>query len=125
MPLLDIFWSMLLFFLFVGWIWLLISIFGDIFRSDLSGGTKAFWTIFIILLPLIGVLVYLLVHGGEMQQRSVQHAVRLQEAQQAYIRDVAGTSASSADELSKLAELRDKGVISEEEFRSQKAKLLA
>jgi hypothetical protein len=125
MPLLDIFWSMLLFFLFVGWIWLLISIFGDIFRSDLTGGAKAVWTVFVVLVPLIGVLAYLLVHGGEMQDRSVQHAAKVRDAQQAYIRDAAGTSASTADELSKLAQLHDAGVISDDEFGAQKAKLLA
>ncbi len=125
MPLLDLFWSMLWFFLFIAWIWLLISIFGDIFRSDMTGGSKAVWTVFVVLVPLLGVLVYLIVHGGQMQQRSVEHASKVQQAQQDYIRGVAGTSASTAEELSKLAQLRDTGVISDEEFRSQKAKLLA
>ncbi len=125
MPLLDLFWTMLWFFLFVAWIWLLISVFGDIFRTDMSGGAKAAWTVFVVLVPLIGVLTYLIAHGGDMQQRSVRHAARVQQAQDDYIRGVAGTSASTADELAKLAQLRDTGVLSSDEFRSQKARLLA
>jgi thiosulfate reductase cytochrome b subunit len=127
MPLLDIFWTMLWFFLFFAWIWLLISIFADIFRSDMSGWSKALWTIFVIVLPLLGVLIYLIVNGGDMQERSIKQASDLEKAQQDYIRSVAGggEGASTADELAKLGELRDKGVISAEEFDAQKAKLLA
>ena len=72
MPLLDLFWAMLWFFLFFAWIWLLISIFADIFRSDdLGGWAKAFWTIFVVILPLLGVLVYLIARGGSMQERAM------------------------------------------------------
>ncbi len=125
MPLLDLFWTILYIFLLFAWIWLLISVFGDIFRSDLSGWGKAGWTIFVILVPLLGVLIYLIVHGGDMQERSVRDAVAADAAQREYIRSVAGTSPSTADELEKLAALRDQGVISEQDFDAQKARLLA
>lgn len=125
MPLLDIFWAMLWFFLFFAWIWLLISIFGDIFRSDTSGWAKAGWTVFVIALPLLGVLVYLIANGGEMQERSMRQAAEAERAQRDYIRGLASSSTSTADELAKLAELRDTGVISDAEFDGQKATLLA
>jgi hypothetical protein len=124
MPLLDLFWTILYIFLLFAWIWLLIVVFGDIFRSDMSGWGKAGWTIFVILLPILGVLVYLIVHGGDMQDRSTRAAIAVDQAQQDYIRSVAGTSSSAADELGKLAALRDSGAISEAEFDTQKTKLL-
>jgi hypothetical protein len=74
MPVLDLFWAMLWFFLFIVWIWLLISIFADLFRSDSSGWAKAFWVIFVIVLPFLGVLVYLIVNGGKMRERSIESA---------------------------------------------------
>ncbi len=123
----QVFWSMLWFFMFFIWLWLLISLFGDIFRSaDLSGGAKAMWTIFIIILPFLGVLVYLIVRGNSMQERALKQAAD-QEAQfRGYVQTVAATSGGgSADELAKLADLRDKGVISEAEFQTAKAKALA
>jgi hypothetical protein len=123
----QVFWSMLWFFMFFIWIWLLISLFGDIFRSsDLSGGAKAMWTIFIIILPFLGVLVYLIVRGNSMQDRALKDAAS-QEAQfKSYVQSVASTSGGgSADELAKLADLRDKGVISPAEFDAAKAKALA
>jgi len=123
----QVFWSMLWFFMFFIWIWLLISLFGDIFRSsDLSGGAKAMWTIFIIILPFLGVLVYLIVRGNSMQDRALKDAAS-QEAQfKTYVQSVASTSGGgAADELAKLADLRDKGVISPAEFDAAKAKALA
>jgi type VI protein secretion system component VasK len=123
----QVFWSMLWFFMFFIWIWLLISLFGDIFRSsDLSGGAKAMWTIFIIILPFLGVLVYLIVRGNSMQDRALKDAAN-QEAQfKSYVQSVATTSGGgAADELAKLADLRDKGVISPAEFDAAKAKALA
>jgi hypothetical protein len=123
----QVFWSMLWFFMFFIWIWLLISLFGDIFRSsDLSGGAKAMWTIFIIILPFLGVLVYLIVRGNSMQDRALKDAAS-QEAQfKSYVQSVASTSGGgAADELAKLADLRDKGVISPAEFDAAKAKALA
>ena len=122
----QVFWSMLWFFMFFIWIWLLISLFGDIFRSqDLSGGAKALWTIFIIILPFLGVLVYLIVRGKSMQDRALKDAAN-QEAQfRGYVQSVAGSGGGSADEIAKLADLRDKGVISDAEFQAAKAKALA
>lgn len=124
MPLFDILWAMLWFFMFVVWIWLLISIFADIFRSEISGWAKAGWTIFVVFLPFLGVLVYLIANGGKMQERSMKQAADVQQAQNAYIRDVAGSGGGTADELEKLAKLKDSGVLSDQEFAAQKAKLL-
>jgi hypothetical protein len=126
-PLLDLFWAMLWFFLFFAWIWLLISIFGDIFRSDdLSGWAKAFWTIFVVILPWLGVLVYLIARGGKMQERAAAEMAQREQATRQYIQQAAGSGgASSADELEKLARLRDSGTITAEEFAAQKAKILA
>ena len=123
MPLLDLFWSMLWFFLFFVWIWLLITIFADIFRSEISGWGKAGWTLFVIILPFLGVLIYLIANGDDMQMRAVQQASSKEQAQRDYIQSVSSSS-SSADELSRFAALRDSGAITEEEFQAQKAKLL-
>ena len=127
MPLLDLFWTTLWFFLFIAWIWLLISIIADIFRSDdLSGWARALWILFVIVVPWLGALIYLIARGSSMQERSIQDAAKRQQATRQYIQEVASDSgSSSADELTKLAQLRDSGVISAEEFAAQKAKLLA
>ncbi len=124
MPLFDLFWSMLWIFLFIIWIWLLISVFIDIFRSDISGWGKALWVIFVIVLPFLGVLIYLIAHGDDMQKRSMDQAMDQQAAQAAYIQDVAG-SGSTADELEKLKGLHDRGVLTDDEFAAQKQKVLA
>ena len=124
MPLLDLFWAMLWFFLFIAWIWLLISIFADIFRSDIGGFGKAVWVIFVIVLPFLGVLIYLIAHGGDMQKRAFEQASGQQRAQQEYIQSVAGSGGSSAAELEKLAGLHQQGVLTDEEFVSQKSKVL-
>ncbi|MGI9667891.1 MAG: SHOCT domain-containing protein [Acidimicrobiia bacterium] len=125
MPILDLFFAMLWFFLFFLWIWLLITIFVDIFRSEISGWAKAGWVVFVIVLPFLGVLVYLIANGGKMQERAMKQAAQQQQAQAAYIQDVAGSSSSNADELSKLADLHKQGVLTDDEFAAQKAKLLA
>ncbi|MCH9815494.1 MAG: SHOCT domain-containing protein [Actinomycetia bacterium] len=127
MPLLDLFWTMLIFFLFFIWIWLLISIFADIFRSDDMGGwAKALWVVFVVIVPFLGVLIYLIVRGQSMQQRSIATATKQQQAEQAYIRQTAGAgTGSAADQLAKLAELHDSGALTDAEFESQKAKVLA
>lgn len=122
---LDFFWFMLWFFLWVIWIWLLIRIFADIFRSEISGWAKAGWVLFVVVLPFLGVLVYLIAQGGDMAQREMKSARAVQKAQADYIRDVAGGGGGVASELEKLASLRDSGVITAEEFEAQKAKLLA
>ena len=123
----QVFWSMLWFFCFFIWIWLLIRVFADIFRShEMSGGAKALWIIFVIVLPYLGVLVYLIARGKEMTQHSIEDAQARDAAQRQYIQSVTGGSAGSpADEIARLADLKDKGVISEEEFQAGKAKALA
>jgi hypothetical protein len=123
-PLLNLFWSMMVFFLWVVWIWLLIWVFIDIFRShDLSGWAKALWVLFVVILPYLGVLVYLIARGGKMHERAEQQAYRQDQEARAYVQQAAGTS--TADQLAKLADLRDRGVISAEEFEREKAKVLA
>jgi ABC-type multidrug transport system fused ATPase/permease subunit len=126
-PLLNLFWTMFEFFLWVAWIWILIMVFIDIFRShDLSGWAKALWLIFVLVIPLIGVLVYLIARGGEMQDRAVRQAQQQDAEARRYIQQAAAESpASSADQLAKLADLRDRGVITAEEFDREKAKVLA
>jgi hypothetical protein len=124
-PLLGAFWTIFEIFLWVIWIWILIWIFVDIFRSeDLSGWGKALWFIFVLFIPLIGVLVYLIARGGKMQQRAMRQAQQQDEAFRSYVQDVAA-SPSPADQLAKLADLRDRGVITAQEFEREKAKLLA
>jgi hypothetical protein len=124
MPLMDLFWTMLWLFLMFAWFWLLITVFSDIFRSDdLGGWGKALWVLFTIFLPYLGVLVYLITRGGSMQERSTRDMVAREQMTRAYIQEVA-TSGSNADELAKLADLRERGVITTEEFNQQKAKLL-
>jgi type VI protein secretion system component VasK len=125
-PLLELFWTMLWFFLFVAWIYLLIVIITDIFRSDdMSGWSKALWVLFILIIPILGVLVYLIARGDEMSKRAAADYRRRDEEMRAYVRDAAGTTGTSAaDELTKLAALRDAGTITPEEFAAQKAKLL-
>ena len=123
----QVFWSMLWFFLFFIWIWMLIVVFSDIFRSpDLSGWGKALWTIFIIVVPYLGVFVYLIARGHKMQEHAVQAAQAQDAAMREYVQNVAATSGGgAADELARLAGLRDQGVISEAEFQQAKAKALS
>jgi len=124
-PLLGAFWTILEVFLWVLWIWVLIYVFIDIFRSsDLSGWAKALWFVFVLFIPLIGVLVYLIARGSKMQERAVQSARQQDRDFRAYVQDTAG-SQTPADQLAKLADLRDRGVISAEEFEREKAKVLA
>jgi hypothetical protein len=124
-PLLGAFWTVFEIFLWVIWIWILIYVFIDIFRSrDLSGWAKALWFIFVLFIPLIGVLVYLIARGGSMHERAVKEAQQQDQEARRYIQDVAGAP-SSADQLAKLADLRDRGVITADEFEQQKAKVLA
>ncbi len=126
-PILDFFLTMLYFFLFVIWIWLLIAVFIDIFRShDMGGWAKALWVIFIIVLPFLGVFVYLIARGGKMHERAGRDAAQQQKAFDEYVRQAAGTPGNSAaDQLSKLANLKSQGVITDAEFDAQKSKILA
>jgi Short C-terminal domain/Phospholipase_D-nuclease N-terminal len=125
-PLLDAFWTILEIFLWVIWIWILITVFVDIFRShDLSGGAKALWFVFVLFIPLVGVLVYLIARGGSMHERSVQVARHNDQAFRDYVQSVSKPSGDTADQLDKLASLRDRGVITSDEFEREKAKVLA
>jgi hypothetical protein len=121
----QVFWSMLYFFFFFIAIWLFIAIFADIFRSrDLSGWGKALWTLLVILLPFLGICAYLIARGGKMSEHAVQDA----QAQQEYFRSqvqAAVNTTNGADELAKLAALKDQGVISDAEFQKMKARLVA
>jgi hypothetical protein len=124
-PLLGAFWTILWLFLFFIWIWILISVFVDIFRShDLGGWGKALWVIFVIILPFLGVFIYLIARGGKMHERAVQQAAQQEKEFRGYVQDVAAGS-DPAEQLTKLADLKDRGVITEEEFTAQKAKILA
>jgi len=125
MPLLDLFWSMLWFFMFFVWIWLLITIFADIFRSEQSGWAKAGWVIFVIVLPFLGVLIYLIAQGSNMQDRAMKQASDQAAAQRDYIQSVSGGGSSAADEVEKLAKLHAAGTLTDQEFAAQKAKALA
>jgi len=123
----QLLWSMLWFFMFIIWFWLLMTVFGDIFRSDdLGGWGKALWIIFIVVFIWLGVLVYFIARGKGMQERSIKAMQAQQAAQQEYIRSVAGAStASTSEELARLADLRDKGAITDDEFQALKAKTIA
>ena len=120
----QVFLSMLYFFLFFIWIWLLIVVFSDIFRShDLSGLAKTLWVIFVILVPYLGVFVYLIARGHKMAEHAAEAAAAQDKAARQYIQQV--TATSTADELSKLADLKAQGVIDDAEYASLKAKALA
>ena len=124
-PLLGLFWTMLWFFVWVAWLMLLFRIIGDIFRSrDMGGLAKALWCVFVIMLPLLGTLVYLIARGRAMSQRDLAAAASREAEFRSYVQDVAGNG-GSADELAQFADLRDRGVITEDEFAEQKAKILA
>jgi hypothetical protein len=125
----QVLWTAFLIFLWVLWIWLVISVLIDIFRSDdLRGWGKAGWTVLVVFLTWIGVLIYLIARGEGMTKRRIGDEARVRRMQEDYIREVAGSaptsSASPADELTKLDGLRKQGVLSEDEFAAQKAKIL-
>ncbi len=125
-PLLDLFGTMLGFFLLIIWFWLLIIVFSDIFRShDMGGVAKALWVIFVIILPFLGIFVYLIARGGKMQERAAAQAAQQQKAFDSYVKETAGAGTSSTEQLAKLADLKQQGVITDAEFESQKAKILA
>jgi type VI protein secretion system component VasK len=120
----QVFWSMIWFFMFVIWIWMIIVLFTDIIRSeDLSGWGKALWTLFIIFLPFLGILAYLIARGGGMAERAAKANQEANEATKAYIRDAAAVS-SEADQLAKLADLHSAGKLDDAEYASAKAKVI-
>ena len=122
-PFLDVFWSMLIFFCWVIWIWVVITVLIDVFRrDDISGWVKAIWVIFVVILPWLGVLIYLIVEHKGMQERSVRQAQEQKQAFDSYVRDAAG---GSAGEIAKAKELLDSGAITQPEFEALKAKALA
>ncbi len=113
------------FFLLFAWIWILISIIGDLFRDhELSGVAKAVWVFFLVFLPFFGVLLYLIVRGNGMRDRTIKHQADTKKEMDSYVREQA-QSASPAEELHKLNDLKEKGALSSEEFDKAKAKLLA
>ena len=121
----QVLWSMLWFFMFFIWIWLLITVFADIFRShDLGGFAKAIWVIFVIFIPYLGVFVYLIARGHKMHEHAVEAAQAQDAANRAYIQQAAGTAPSPADELARLADLKERGVIDDAEFQRLKAKAI-
>lgn len=122
-PLLNVFFSIMWIFLWVLWIFLVIRIVVDIFRShDLGGFGKAGWMLFVCALPFLGIFVYLLARGGKMQERDFETARQQDQAFRAYVQDAAG---GSADQLAKLADLRDRGVITQDEFNAEKQRVLS
>lgn len=124
-PLLNTFWTILYFFVFFLWLMILFRVIWDIFRShDLGGWGKAGWLFFILILPLLGVFVYLVARGGSMHERDVRVAQAQDQAMRSWVQQ-ATAGVSTADELTKLADLRSKGAISDAEFDRAKAKILA
>lgn len=120
----QVLWSLLWFFLFLVWFWLIIMIFTDLIRSDdLNGWAKAAWAIAIIIVPFLGILLYLIVRGGKMSDRAVSQAQKEQASMDSYIRQTAGGE-SSADELAKLSDLHAGGKLSDDEYATAKAKVL-
>jgi hypothetical protein len=128
-PLMGLFWTMLWFFLWFAWLMLLFRVFADIFRSkDMGGWSKGLWSIFVILVPFLGVLVYVIARGHKMAERDMADAAQSEAAFRSYVQEAAGSSGAgggTADELAKLAELKASGVLTDEEFAQQKAKLLS
>lgn len=122
-PFLDVLWTIIIFFLWVIWIWFLIAILSDVFRRhDISGGKKAVWCLFIIFLPVVGALAYVIANGDGMAQRNVKESQQAQARVDDYVRSVAGGSAS---EIEKAKQLLDSGAITADEYASLKAKALA
>ena len=123
-PFLDVPWSMVIFFLFVIWIWILITVFADIFRRrDIGGGMKTVWLIFVIVLPYLGVFIYLIAEGHKMADRNAEQMQAARAQQDEYIKSVAGSS--PADQVAQAKQLLDSGAITQAEFDTMKAKALA
>ena len=127
-PFLNIIWTFFIIFVWIAWFMLLFKIIADVFRRhDIGGGMKALWTIFVIFLPLIGSLIYLITQGGSMATRDLEQAQAAQEQMDAYIRDRAGTAGGggAAHEIEKAKALLDSGAIDQAEFQQIKARALA
>jgi hypothetical protein len=126
-PFLDVFWTMILFFAWVAWIWVLVILLSDVFRRDISGWAKAGWCIFLIVLPFLGTLTYLIAHGKGMTERRIRDQQVAQASFDDYVRTVAsdGGSAGSAGEIERAKQLLESGTINQDEFERLKAKALA
>jgi hypothetical protein len=125
-PLLDVFWTMIIFFAWVIWFWMLITVLSDVFRRhDLSGGGKVGWSLFVIFLPLLGVLFYLGSQGKNMAERNMQQAQAAQSQTDDYIRSVASDGGGAAAEIERAKKLLDSGAISQAEFEKIKQKALS
>ena len=126
-PILGVFWTMLWLFLWIAWLFILFRVVFDIFRSrDMGGWGKALWVLFVIVVPFLGVFVYLIARGHSMADRDVEQAQAQEAAFRSYVQDAAASGGGgTADELAKLADLKAKGVLTDAEFEQQKAKLLA
>ena len=126
-PFMDVLWSMIIFFFWVIWIWIVITVLIDVFRRhDIGGFAKALWVIFVVILPWLGVLIYLIVEHDGMRERSMHQARAQQQAFDEYVRDAAGTAGGgSASEIAQAKQLLDDGAITQEEFAALKAKALS
>lgn len=123
--LIDLFWAMLWLFFLIMWIWIFIACLADLFRDhEESGVAKFLWTVFMLVLPVLGPLVYLLVRGGGMAERAAAQQAKSQAAFDQYVRETAGSGGGTADELAKLAELKAAGTISDADYERAKAKIL-
>jgi|SRR5690348_534762 hypothetical protein len=122
-PFLDVFWTMILFFAWVAWIWIVVTVLVDVFRRhDIGGWHKAFWVVFVIVLPFLGVLIYLISNHDGMRDRTLEQAQAQQKAMDSYIRETAGSSGGPAAEIAKAKELLDSGAINQAEFEAIKRK---
>jgi hypothetical protein len=125
-PFLDILWTMIIFFAWVAWIWIVVTVLVDVFRRhDIGGWHKAVWVVFVIFLPFLGVLVYLISNHDGMRDRTLEQAKSQQAAMDQYIRETAGGGAGAASEIAKAKELLDAGTITQSEFDAIKRKATA
>jgi ABC-type multidrug transport system fused ATPase/permease subunit len=125
-PFLDVLWTMFIFFLFFIWIMILFRVFADIFRRhDIGGGSKTLWVIFVIILPFLGVLIYLLTQNEGMTQRAMERAQAQRAEMDTYVQSVAGSGGGAAAEIERAKSLLDSGTITQAEFDAIKAKALA
>ena len=125
-PFLDVMWTMLVFFLWVAWFWILFGVWGDIFRRrDLSGGGKTGWFIFTLVLPFLGVFIYVISQNDGMNQRNLERAQAQRQQMDDYVRATAGSGGGAAADIEKAKQLLDSGTITQQEFEQLKAKALA